>query len=193
MEREERTFIEENGFTLVEVLVAALILSFLIIAICAFMTTGSNLYKKSSREVDLQQEAQVAMNQLNDMILSANRFTVVYRNKGLQDEVAIMYSQTTEEINTKVNYCIIWIKEREKLYFLKKDADFTFTGTESEMMDLCSVVTDEENLMAQHIESMQIDTSELVNNQAVSITTDFVIQDNTYEVTKQIKLRNKQE
>lgn len=183
---------DKNGFSLVEVLVTVAILSILILAICAFMTIGSNLYKKSSREIDLQQEAQTTMNQLNDMILSATKLNVSYKNPGSDHEVAVMFVQTTEETNTKVSYIIIWMKERQKLYFLKKDTSFIFTGTESEISDLCNVVTDEANLMGQYIKSMEIDTSELTANQAISITIRFEIKNDKYDMTKEIKLRNKQ-
>lgn len=182
---------EGKGFSLVEVLATVAILSFLIFAICTFMTTGSNLYKESSREIDLQQEAQTTMNQLNDMLLSANKFSVSYKNRGLDNEVAVMYCQSIEEINTKVSYCIIWMKEKGKLYFIKKDDTFTFAGTEGEITSLCNSVTDEANLMAEYIKSMVIDQS--VDKQGVSITINFNIRDDHYDITKQIKFRNKQE
>ncbi|HAB61871.1 MAG TPA: hypothetical protein DCE48_14460, partial [Lachnospiraceae bacterium] len=107
IEMEEVGLIDERGFSLVEVVATVAILSFLIFAICTFMSTSSNLYKESSLEIDLQQEAQTTMNQLNDMLLSANKFKVSYKNQGLDNEVAVMFSQATEEIDTKVSYCII--------------------------------------------------------------------------------------
>jgi prepilin-type N-terminal cleavage/methylation domain-containing protein len=183
---------KKNGFSLVEVLVTVAILSILIFAICVFMTTGSNLYKKSSREIDLQQEAQTTMNQLYDMTLSANKLNVSYMNPGSEHEVAVMFVQTTEEMDTKVSYIIIWMKDRQKLYFLRKDTSFIFTGTESEITDLCNGVTDEANLLGQYIKSMVIDTSELTKDQAISITIRFEIKDDKYDMTKEIKLRNKQ-
>lgn len=191
IEIEEVGLIEEKGFSLVEVLATIVILSFLIFAICTFMTTSSNLYKETSQEIDLQQEAQTTMNQLNDMILSANKFGVSYINKGLDNEVAVMFVQSIEEINTKVGYCIIWTKEREKLYFIKKDDTFSFSGTEGEITSLYNSVTDEANLMGEYIKSMEINQS--VDKQSVSITLNFSIRDDHYEMTKQIKFRNKQE
>ena len=191
IEMEEVGLIDERGFSLVEVVATVAILSFLIFAICTFMSTSSNLYKESSLEIDLQQEAQTTMNQLNDMLLSANKFKVSYKNQGLDNEVAVMFSQATEEIDTKVSYCIIWMKERGKLYFIKNDDTFTFAGTESEITNLCNSVTDEANLMAEYINSMLIDQS--VDKQAISITIGFHIRDDHYEMTKQIKFRNQQE
>lgn len=188
---EEVELIDEKGFSLVEVLVTVAILSFLIFAICTFMTTSSNMYKESSREIDLQQEAQTTMNQLNDMLLSANKFSVSYKNQGLDNEVAVMFSQSLEELDTKVKYCIIWMKERGKLYFIKKDDTFTFAGTEGEITSLCDSVTDEANLMAEYIKSMV--SAQSADKQAVSITIKFIIRDDHYEITKQIKFRNKQE
>lgn len=192
LEVEKVELTHKNGYSLVEVLTTVAILSILIFAITTFMTTGSNIYKKSSQEIDLQQEAQTTMNQLYDMILSANSIKVSYKNQGSDNEIAALFCQTTEELNTKVKYIIIWMKERSKLYFIKKDASFIFTGTESEINDLCSIITDEENLMAQYIKSMVIDTSELITNQAISITIRFEINNDWYDMTKQIKLRNKQ-
>ena len=211
IEIEEVGLIDEKGFSLVEVLATVAILSFLIFAICTFMTTSSNLYKESSREIDLQQEAQTTMNQLNDMLLSANMFKVSYKNQGLDNEVAVMKSQSTEEDDTddtdetngtkqtyESYYFIIWMKENGNLYFKKVDAkdenaDFTFTGTEAEITNLCKPISisNEANLMAQYIKSMDIKQS--VDKQSVSITLNFDIQDDHYEMTKQIKFRNQQE
>lgn len=191
IEIEEVGLMRGKGFSLVEVLATVAILSFLIFAICTFMTTSSNLYKESSREINLQQEAQTTMNQLNDLLLSANKFSVSYINQGLDNEVAVMFSKSIEEVNTKVSYCIIWMKENGKLYLIKKDDTFTFAGTGGEITRLCDSVTDEANLMAEYIKSMVIDQS--VDQQAVSITINFNIQDDHYDLTKQIKFRNKQE
>lgn len=190
--REEYCSVSKNGFSLIEVIAAVAILSFLIFAICTFMTTGSNMYKKSNVEIDLQQEAQTAMNQMNDMLLSANKLQVKKLNEFANNEIIALCSYSLDEMDTKVAYCILWKKEVDKIYFIKKDSTFVFDGTDEQISNLSSGVNDEVNLLASYVKDLDVDTTNLTANQVIKLTIDFAIKDDNFKISKEIKLRNKQ-
>ncbi|WP_238483640.1 PilW family protein [Anaerosporobacter faecicola] len=190
MKKEEAE--KEKGFSLVEVLAAVLILSFILFAVCVFLMTSTNLYKENSREVDLQQEAQTTLNQLYDLILPMNDLKVCHLNRGLDTEMAVIFGHAMDESNTKKNYIILYRKEKQKIYLLKKAEEYTFGGTESDFNALCGEVTEEANLLAQYVTDCVIDDSELAVKQILTVTMQFTIRDDSYEIMKQMKLRNKQ-
>lgn len=89
---------DQRGFTLVELLIGVVILSIVTAAVCSFIVIGSKSYAAANTEIMLQQEAQLAMNQISDVIIDTTR---------------------------SVNYAGFWPEEGlgEKAV---KDADFTF-------------------------------------------------------------------
>lgn len=70
---------DNKGFSLVELVVVMAIMGFLGLAVAGFIGTSSNQYKYASKEVDLQYEAQIAMNQIGDLLIDAQK-GVKYEN-----------------------------------------------------------------------------------------------------------------
>ena len=64
---------DNQGFTLIELLVSIAIAAIVAVAIAAFMIVGSRTYASTSSEVNLQYEAQLAFNQLQDLIIDTSR------------------------------------------------------------------------------------------------------------------------
>ncbi|MDE6851593.1 MAG: type II secretion system GspH family protein [Lachnospiraceae bacterium] len=63
---------EEDGFTLIELVISMGVFSIVAIAIALFMQTGTNSYQNARNELDLQMESQMLINQIRDMAYSAN-------------------------------------------------------------------------------------------------------------------------
>lgn len=61
-----------KGITLVEVLVTVAILSIVIVTASAFMTTSSRSFARESADSDVQSEAELAVNQIEDLIIDVN-------------------------------------------------------------------------------------------------------------------------
>lgn len=64
---------DQKGFTLVELLIGIVILSIVTAAVCSFIVIGSKSYAAANTEIMLQQEAQLAMNQISDVVIDTTR------------------------------------------------------------------------------------------------------------------------
>ena len=65
---------DNRGFTLVELIVTLLIMSIVMVAAAGFLATAINSYRVSNIEIKLQNEAQIAMNQLNDILIETQEY-----------------------------------------------------------------------------------------------------------------------
>lgn len=63
---------EEDGFTLIELVISMGVFSIVAIALVLFMQTGTNSYQRARSELNLQMESQMLINQIRDMTYSAN-------------------------------------------------------------------------------------------------------------------------
>lgn len=64
---------DQKGFTLVELLIGIVILSIVTAAVCSFIIVGSKSYAAANTEIMLQQEAQLALNQISDVLIDTTR------------------------------------------------------------------------------------------------------------------------
>ncbi len=63
---------EDDGFTLIELIISMGVFSIVAIALVLFMQTGTNSYQRARNELNLQMESQMLINQIRDMAYSAN-------------------------------------------------------------------------------------------------------------------------
>lgn len=68
---------DNRGLTLIEVIVTLLIGSLVLLAVTGLLTVSTRAYHNSSIETSLQMEAQVALNQIDDLIIKANSYAWV--------------------------------------------------------------------------------------------------------------------
>ena len=63
----------QKGFTIIEVLIATVILSIVVLTVCAFIMVGSKSYAAGNSDINVQQEAQLALNQMSDVLIDTTR------------------------------------------------------------------------------------------------------------------------
>ena len=64
---------DQKGFTVVEVLIASAILAIVVLTVCAFILVGSRSYAAGNSDINVQQEAQLALNQMSDVLIDTTR------------------------------------------------------------------------------------------------------------------------
>ena len=65
--------IGKKGFTLVEVIVSLAIMTIVAGSVGAFIIAGNNSYLRGNKELTLQEEAQLAANQMIDLIIDVEQ------------------------------------------------------------------------------------------------------------------------
>lgn len=72
-----------QGFSLIELLIAVAILSIIMIAVVQFMSTTSGAYQKNKKNLNLQTDTMQIMGQLSDTIMRANYIRLETKDKGM--------------------------------------------------------------------------------------------------------------
>lgn len=142
---------DQRGFTIVELLIAVAILSIVVASVCGFILVGSNSYAAANSDINVQQSAQLALNQMSDVLIDTTR-SVNYMgydgggtpHKALkdaeftfapEDKSLVMYNGVVEENMTPAgtptvevkegngnkHYHFYWSKDAEKLYYAELD------------------------------------------------------------------------
>ncbi|MBQ3784088.1 MAG: prepilin-type N-terminal cleavage/methylation domain-containing protein [Lachnospiraceae bacterium] len=120
MEREEiNNLVEKNrnaGFTLVEMLIAMLISSLIILGVSQFMVTSSNVYKGVNHQVDVQMESQDCVNAISNRLMEANNVKFINQSSGAYIEV--FYDLKPGANFKSVRQDIFWLDKKEHNMYL---------------------------------------------------------------------------
>ncbi len=164
---------DNKGLTLIELLVAMVISSIVIIMVAMFISLGSRNYNYASKEIKLQMQAQTVTNQLDDMIISSNWL----ESRDLSDDVKayVIYSGT--DINV-----IFYDKSTDMLYI--KDG---FEKAEIPALTTSSY-SKRENLMSANVSYFNLKLNRTENE--VSLTMKMINDTADYSAIKTIALRN---
>lgn len=102
--------ISNKGFSLIEVIIALAIIMVVSGSIISFLLAGSRSYSSVITTTDLQKEAQLVMNQISDIVISA--------------EKEVRYTGSTlEVINENEKYEISYVPAEKKIYYKKSVID----------------------------------------------------------------------
>lgn len=161
------------GFTLVELIVVMAIMGLVGLAVAGFIGTSAKQYKSASKEVDLQYESQILMNQLGDLVQSATQVTICNDTATMGEDVSKVEIQkkiTDEDGNeTNTTYNISLDYNKKELYLQKNGGD--------------------KELMAEYIEDFSASIDKDKNS--VNFDVDFKNDDKTYNSTQNFTMRNK--
>lgn len=189
--------IGKKGFTLVEIIVSLAIMSIVAGAVGAFVIAGNNSYMRGSRELTLQEEAQLTANQLIDLIIDVERGISFQTTTGdavnVEGNVEANGVPAAELIlrNNDNVYMVRWqggsgYDSANQLYLYEavnggKDADGNMIWGDPK--------TAAPSLMAEYVTAFNIDLTDL-DKRKVKLEMTFSYQDKTYNISETIKLRN---
>ncbi len=182
-----------KGLSLVELIVAIAIMSILGVAIGSFIMVSQRNYNVNSTETDLQYEAQLLANQLQDMIIDVNRgITYNYnedaadasvpRGNILSDADMVegdLFTKNLYVYNNEGYYLIHWDSETQKITFSK------YKPTVDKELDGEGGV-----LLAENVSGFKVDLTKVLTDRTVSYVINLEKGTRAYTSTHKIKLRN---
>lgn len=162
--------LNNRGFSLVELLITIAILAVIGGSVVLFLQSGTKSYQSTSKEVDIQYDAQVLLNQIENYVIGTNlgfsegNYTVNIYNK---DEKGV-----TQET-------ITWEPESKTLYYEKK----------KETNGLEKVLT-EKTVLAENVAQFTMDLSKADTDRKVKAEVELLKGDKSYRATATWNLRN---
>lgn len=203
----------QKGFTIVELLIAVAILSIVVAAVCGFILVGSRSYAAGNSDISVQQEAQLALNQMSDVVIDTTR-SVTYTGFDAagttsatalkdaefpftpEDKSLVMLNGTAvqnpsggpnpiiEEGNGNKNYHFYWDKSEETLFYAEADAT---TGSYPAFGDPGA----EWVVLASHVTDFSADLTQVEEKRVVQLALTFVDGQKEYVTSNNVTIRNK--
>lgn len=207
MERQMRKRVriqkQNSGFSLVELIIAIAILVIVTGAVCSFIVITSRNYANGNNDINVQQEAQLALNQMSDVIIDAMRSInyVGYDEsnqpvKAMKDsefaftpekKALLVYNVEVHGIGGAAselhNYMFYWQKSDENLYFSVADASGKFLMPGESTTDCV--------LLAENVTDFQVDLSQVEEKRVVKLKLSFKTGNRKFEMANNITVRNK--
>lgn len=213
----KRKTINNDGFSLVELLVAMAIMGIVSVIIYSFMVSSSRFYEKTSADTDIQMEAQLVANAISDLIIDCE--VNIRYDESVSDQIPDAFNsgegsgETTEEgggeatppaggdggikadpddgKTLEIDNCdyqfLIINAEDDKLYYLERQADPS-TGTYTGAFDLANA-----ELLAENVSAFSVDLSRVKGKGKENIVTfnmTYTKGKRSYSGIYQVNLRN---
>ncbi len=205
---------DHKGFTIVELIIAVAILAIVTLAVCGFILVGSKSYTSANTDIMLQQDAQLALNQISDVIIDTtdsinyrvgtgaeeDKSELVLKDSEYSGEATykslVVVNRGNEDSNNNNEcYRFDWDKGTETIYFNQADVALTATMTDEEVEDAVNAefTANEGNkaILAQHVTELSIDLSQFEENRVVMIAMTFENGGRQYATSNNVTVRNR--
>lgn len=190
-----------RGFTLVEMVVVVCILAIVGSVVLSILNAGTNSYTRSSNNASLQKEAQLAMNQVQELLIDAtngvsyeldgtkvtndNEFTAMEPEKAGKRTVCVFNRVVSGASEKLICSEVTWEKNSKRLFYAERQLIKNPTGGYN-VLDL-----ETDSLLAQNVEKFAVDLSRVESDGIVTVEMAFRLKDQTFEAKKNVTLRNK--
>ncbi len=169
-----------EGMTLIELIIVIAISSIVIIMVITFINGALKGFHKTNDEVQLQMEAQTVINQITNIALQANSISTDLLSLDTEEDRYLLEGNT--------NYIIIFRRNTAKLYL----KEITFEAGDTPDVKAAKAVAasydDKENLFAEYTSEISFTMTD--HNKSVLIVLTLRMGEEEYSVTKKVTLRN---
>ena len=203
----------QKGFTLVELIIAVAILAVVTLAVCGFIVVGSRSYTSANTDIMLQQDAQLALNQMSDVIIDTTEsisysglvggsMQTVLKDSEFSGEptdkclAVVNKKPEADDLNQNPSYWFYYSKDDETIYFNEVDlydgiADPVAGPTESEIKDKFDAASSDKAVLAEHVTEFSVDVSQFEQNRVVMLALTFENGNRMYTTSNNVTVRNR--
>ncbi len=204
-----------------ELLIAVAILSIVVASVCGFILVGSNSYATANSDINVQQSAQLALNQMSDVLIDTTRsvnygafdaggafqmalkdseFTFTPEDKNLimfngmvEQNVSPGGATTTEakEGNGNKHYQFYWSKADETLYYTEQDVKPEDVDTKSITLLDFDPTNPKWVELAAHVTDFSVDLTQVEEKRVVMLALTFKDGKKEYVTSNNVTIRNK--
>ena len=149
---------KNKGFTLIELLVTIAILSIVLTGVTTIMVTGSKSFTKGNADANMQSQAQLIVNQIEDMVIDTNGGVDYIDNGGSREFV--LYNAFDAADGSGTNYTkemVKWVGADNKLLYSKWNVNYNVTSGTYEVITPAEVT---DALFAEDVSDFSIDLSD---------------------------------
>ena len=203
---------DQKGFTIVELIIAVAILAIVTLAVCGFILVGSKSYTSANTDIMLQQDAQLALNQISDVIIDTTD-SINYRVGTTEDNLQLVLKDSEyggeatykslvvvnrgneDSNNDNKCYRFDWDKAAETIYFNEADvaltADMADEEIESAVNAGFAAVEGDKAILAEHVTELGVDLTQFEENRVVMISMTFENGGRQYATSNNVTVRNR--
>lgn len=176
---------DNRGISLVELIVTMAIAVIVGGAILGFIMTSSNQYRNANAEVNLQYEAQLAMNQIGDLLMNATN-GVTYTEVSADERNLYVYNRNTDDAGavSRVVTKIGWKSADAQLLY----STYNYVQNPDGSTSLTPIIEDQ--LMSDYITDFSADVSKLDSRSEVGVTLGLTIGSKAFDTDNTFTVRN---
>ncbi len=168
-----------KGFSLIELIVAFAIFAIAGVAVCSFVVFGSQNYTTGNKEVKLQYEQQITVNQIRDIILETSK-AISYDDTS--KTLLVFSKDSTNDAKPYLVSKVAYDAEKSELYLNTENFE-KFDGATS------VAFSDSDALLADSIADFSVDLAKIDKGQ-VTLNITFKVDEREIVAHPVIKLRN---
>ena len=188
---ETRKKLNNKGLSIVELLLSIMILTIVSTSLFAFMIMSGRLFNRSNEEVDMQSEAQVMKNYMNDLITDAAK-GIEYRT--IVEVAADTYGAERCLViyGEKVISYMAWVEESRQVHYLEKK-NFSINADGSYSVNFSNEEMNSSNwpILAEGVSKFECNVAQLEEKHRIfSAELGFENGKSDYATTHTITLRN---
>ena len=161
-----------KGLSLVELLITIAILSIVLVIAVSFMMTGSRSFTKGNADSNVQKEAELTVNQIEDMIIDING-GVSMTDDDDKTEMTMYHAEDDGSGTGAMLYtkeAVTWNKSDHNMYCSKWKVNYD-RDTDTYTVDPAATDNYVDQLLAEHVTSFDVDLSDTLTTKAMDGTT----------------------
>lgn len=163
-----------KGLSLVELLITIAILSIVMVIAVSFMMTGSRSFTKGNADSNVQKEAELTVNQIEDMIIDINGGVSMTDDTNKTELTMYHAEDDGSGVMLYTKEAVTWNKSDNNMYCSKWKVNYDM-ATDTYTVDPAAPDNYVDQLLTEHVTSFDVDLSDTLTTKAMDGTTRTIV------------------